>query len=940
MAVEVYICKNYQHSHERKAFGKFLQEMLDRYKKSDDLYVLIVEPEVNTAAIDLIILTHRAIIAAELKDLIKAKDVERTNISLHGKENGPWEYVLENSLRYYMGSASKGSNPYQQIKNHRYKLRDWLENHSRNLLGGPWKAMDIIQKIDSWVIVSPGFNPDTSSLDLPWKEIEKWFKLRSIDDMAWEVGTTINPEVNLSVEQMIDFAQQLGATKRENLSEFVPNYVPPSPKLSFFSRPPIPKFLVDRDIEKDELQKHIYNQKVSIISLGGPGGIGKTYLAAYLFNEAISNNTKGLWIECSEREVTVESFLAAIADKMTDDYQAALIHDPDKKIADKFDLVLSFIDTEKYIIVFNDYHLVSDENGLDEFFTQVIHKSENIKILLTTRKHLTCFDNPEWPPASSVEYKLDGLPLKFIPEYTQMGNLTKNQLTSIWKLTSGNPFYLGLLTSLMRRGRWVDEIENLPLFDNIQTSKWAESLINALDKDAKALAGKIAVIRSPVSVELITKLAYKPYEQVIPIIDQLVGSYILYEVGFKLFHMHYYIRNAILANTPQEDLTKAHKIVGSFYEKLSKQVDDTSEQIETLLQCIYHYENGENWNGVSDQVELAYNLLMNRGDKDRSWSVSKSAIKAAKKENNKLKVVAWLVRIIRREIDLKMYEGAQKHLNEAFTAIPKPKKNDLEDLVKQWKALEAALWIEKASLAYHTQEPEDISSFICEGLNLAYQVDDKELIASSLLKAGRIERLQGKIDDAKKHLTEARKFAEQLETPHLEAMIVSLLGLIVRDSGDLNEAQRLFQIAIEKEKLTNNTSGADINKALLGDIALRTGDFITANNIFKEGLERARSINNSLAIRINLGWLADSLIGLNRLDEAEQHLNECNQISSNAEDYIGIAWVLKRKGQLEQAKGNITKGNDLIYQGIRKLEEMNDIRYLDDFRKAIKETDL
>ncbi len=148
----------------------------------------------------------------------------------------------------------------------------------------------------------------------------------------------------------------------------------------------------------------------------------------------------------------------------------------------------------------------------------------------------------------------------------------------------------------------------------------------------------------------------------------------------------------------------------------------------------------------------------------------------------------------------------------------------MEDLVKQWKALEAALWIEKASLAYHTQEPEDISSFICEGLNLAYQVDDKELIASSLLKAGRIERLQGKIDDAKKHLTEARKFAEQLETPHLEAMIVSLLGLIVRDSGDLNEAQRLFQIAIEKEKLTNNTSGADINKALLGDIALRTGD--------------------------------------------------------------------------------------------------------------------
>ena len=32
--------------------------------------------------------------------------------------------------------------------------------------------------------------------------------------------------------------------------------------------------------------------------------------------------------------------------------------------------------------------------------------------------------------------------------------------------------------------------------------------------------------------------------------------------------------------------------------------------------------------------------------------------------------------------------------------------------------------------------------------------------------------------------------------------------------------------------------------------------------------------------------------------------------------------------------------NDLIYQVIGKLEEMNDARYLDDFRRAIKETDL
>jgi len=36
-------------THERKAFGRFLQEMLDRFRDSPNLYLVLVEPEANTA---------------------------------------------------------------------------------------------------------------------------------------------------------------------------------------------------------------------------------------------------------------------------------------------------------------------------------------------------------------------------------------------------------------------------------------------------------------------------------------------------------------------------------------------------------------------------------------------------------------------------------------------------------------------------------------------------------------------------------------------------------------------------------------------------------------------------------------------------------------------------------------------------------------------------
>jgi ATP/maltotriose-dependent transcriptional regulator MalT len=93
--------------------------------------------------------------------------------------------------------------------------------------------------------------------------------------------------------------------------------------------------------------------------------------------------------------VTQEPILTAVADKIPDRYKAALIHDPEQKISDKVDVALNYLDNSPCLLVLKDYHRMESHCGLDELFTSVVHKTTNIKVLLTTRVRPECLNMPD-----------------------------------------------------------------------------------------------------------------------------------------------------------------------------------------------------------------------------------------------------------------------------------------------------------------------------------------------------------------------------------------------------------------------------------------------------------------------------------------------------------------------------------------------------------------
>ena len=376
---------------------------------------------------------------------------------------------------------------------------------------------------------------------------------------------------------------------------------------------------------------------------------------------------------------------------MENKYQAALIHDPDSKLNDKFQLAREFLDTDPYLIVFNDFHQISQTIGFEDFFTQVVLRASNIKILLTSRIRPECLDHPEWPPGSAVEILLPGLPKEHLPEYVQDIELTDDQIQKIWTRTSGNPFALGILSGLLRNRPWEEQIDDLPLFDDKRSKAWAESLIESLDKDVRTKARKIAVVRASLNIDFIGRMIYASPENTKSFIEDLLDAYVMYLIGIDEYKMYDYIREALLSDASEKDLVKAHRTAGSYFQQFAEVSQDPLAQCEELIECLYHYEKADSFDEIFLPAETAHSLLLKLGDRERALKVAKTGSNAGNSCSNHLMRVYWLSKVVKGELDLNQLDNARLHLDEAFKQFPSDYRKLSEAQITEWRVLEAEL---------------------------------------------------------------------------------------------------------------------------------------------------------------------------------------------------------------------------------------------------------
>ncbi len=164
----------------------------------------------------------------------------------------------------------------------------------------------------------------------------------------------------------------------------------PLPDLSPFQSPqtisnpiPIPvTALIGRERELSVLRQMLADPQCRLITLVGPGGIGKTSLALEIACDQYSQYKDGVALVSMEGLNSPASIMPAIADALGISFQEGI--DPRKQ------LINLLLNRQMLLVLDNAEHLLDDVS----IFTEIVQSTPHVKLLCTSREPLNLYS--EW----------------------------------------------------------------------------------------------------------------------------------------------------------------------------------------------------------------------------------------------------------------------------------------------------------------------------------------------------------------------------------------------------------------------------------------------------------------------------------------------------------------------------------------------------------------
>jgi predicted ATPase/DNA-binding CsgD family transcriptional regulator len=204
--------------------------------------------------------------------------------------------------------------------------------------------------------------------------------------------------------------------------------------------------------------------------------------------------------------------------------------------------------------------------------------------------------------------------------------------------------------------------------------------------------------------------------------------------------------------------------------------------------------------------------------------------------------------------------------------------------------------------------------------------DAPEARARALLGAGRLAMNQGAFEPASALLTESRDLARVTGERQVEARAHGFLGLVAWNLADLDRAESLCAEALDLARaagdkrgvagMLNNLAGLDQARGRLDDAARRYAEAL----VLMRGLGDTRSVGMLLS---NLGQLS-GLRG--EFERAIALLEEAGALHRELDDEQGVAVVLTNLGDVIQRQGDAERAANLYAEALARFRDLGDFQ--------------
>jgi predicted ATPase/DNA-binding CsgD family transcriptional regulator len=167
---------------------------------------------------------------------------------------------------------------------------------------------------------------------------------------------------------------------------------------------------------------------------------------------------------------------------------------------------------------------------------------------------------------------------------------------------------------------------------------------------------------------------------------------------------------------------------------------------------------------------------------------------------------------------------------------------------------------------------------------LARQIDDQRSIAMAASNMAAVLYYQGKLDDAERRWEEARAILAAFGDTTMEAIVSSNLGSVAFERGDFERAEQRLRRALELQRRINACRDLPFTLVNLGEAWCRLGDFTQAHDCYAEAIALSRQSAVVVVEGVALNGVATLNLAQGDIPGAASLLLESTRIAADTRD--------------------------------------------------------
>jgi len=197
------------------------------------------------------------------------------------------------------------------------------------------------------------------------------------------------------------------------------------------------------------------------------------------------------------------------------------------------------------------------------------------------------------------------------------------------------------------------------------------------------------------------------------------------------------------------------------------------------------------------------------------------------------------------------------------------------------------------------------------------------LRAEAFDEAGRLAWGQGDFETAENNYRESLKLRRQLNDTHAIATSYELLGNVYHARGQYDAARDFYTSSLDLRSEVGDDAGQAESYYILGELARNQGDASKARSYHEESLGIWRTLGNQVRVVETLNRLGEVALAQHHYEAAKERITEGLQIARQLQDTGAIAASYRTLAGYDMARGDYAAAREHFEQSLALYEESN-----------------